>query len=429
MDEVLGLDRNRLPNEKENISVRFTDPSVCKHLLVAAFCPYQQLGSTRSDLGPCPFRLHEDHHREQFQAALHENTSHLRQRDNWEADLISLLQRLVNDLERRMRRGRDRIEVNPEKHIRELTGAPVVRDVFEEKRALLDLQAAELVAQMEKHGEEGRIQEAQALVPEMERLKAEIDKLRAEETAAVSSMSAAAGSNDTVRIDKRMEVCETCGALILIGDAQKRIEAHFEGRQHNGWARIRQTLIDLREARRLRISRTANDPKRDQLRPNEVFKDEYSKREEFKPPEFKRESSRYDDYEKRVEYKKNDYRRDDYKRDDYRRDDYKRDDQKRDEYRRDDYKRIDHKRDDYKPNQYEYSSNDSRYSKQSSEDRKRSSSRDYDAKNYENRLNPNSTVSRDRQNSSRSNQEYSGNGPDSAMTTKIDEEQEEGEIF
>jgi hypothetical protein len=55
-----------------------------------------------------------------------------------------------------------------------------------------------------------------------------------------------------------MEVCETCGAFILIGDAQKRIEAHFEGRQHNGWARIRETLSSMREARRSRLNKVVS---------------------------------------------------------------------------------------------------------------------------------------------------------------------------
>lgn len=36
-----------------------------------------------------------------------------------------------------------------------------------------------------------------------------------------------------------MDVCEVCGALILVGDTQLRIEDHILGRQHDGYAKLR----------------------------------------------------------------------------------------------------------------------------------------------------------------------------------------------
>ncbi len=38
---------------------------------------------------------------------------------------------------------------------------------------------------------------------------------------------------------KKMEVCETCGALLVSNDAQQRIDEHIMGKQHMGYARIR----------------------------------------------------------------------------------------------------------------------------------------------------------------------------------------------
>lgn len=35
--------------------------------------------------------------------------------------------------------------------------------------------------------------------------------------------------------EKQMEVCPVCGAFLIVGDAQQRIEDHLSGKQHMGW--------------------------------------------------------------------------------------------------------------------------------------------------------------------------------------------------
>jgi hypothetical protein len=35
-----------------------------------------------------------------------------------------------------------------------------------------------------------------------------------------------------------MEVCTVCGALLVVGDVQQRIDEHLMGKQHAGYARI-----------------------------------------------------------------------------------------------------------------------------------------------------------------------------------------------
>lgn len=185
-----------------------------------------QFQNTKSDIGNCPKRFHEEHLRDKF---LEEGEQH---REEYERDFMQLLEKLVNDLERKLRRGKDRLDVKPSDPTAALNPA---NDEFEEKRTILDLQIKELLAKIETCGEEGRIQEAQDLMGEVERYKAELERLRQLEA-----------ENPSYRLEKRMEVCQTCGAFLIIGDAQKRIEAHFEGRQHNGWARIREALAELK---------------------------------------------------------------------------------------------------------------------------------------------------------------------------------------
>jgi hypothetical protein len=39
-----------------------------------------------------------------------------------------------------------------------------------------------------------------------------------------------------------MEVCDICGAFLIVGDAQSRIDDHLMGKQHMGYARLRKCL-------------------------------------------------------------------------------------------------------------------------------------------------------------------------------------------
>jgi hypothetical protein len=49
---------------------------------------------------------------------------------------------------------------------------------------------------------------------------------------------------------KAMEVCDTCGAFLIVGDAQQRIDDHLMGKQHIGYARLRMAVENLLESRK-----------------------------------------------------------------------------------------------------------------------------------------------------------------------------------
>lgn len=44
---------------------------------------------------------------------------------------------------------------------------------------------------------------------------------------------------------KPMEVCETCGCFLIIGDVQQRIDEHYTGKQHMGFAKIAVQLQEM----------------------------------------------------------------------------------------------------------------------------------------------------------------------------------------
>ena len=42
-----------------------------------------------------------------------------------------------------------------------------------------------------------------------------------------------------------MEVCDVCGAFLIVGDAQSRIDDHLMGKQHMGYARLRSAIEEI----------------------------------------------------------------------------------------------------------------------------------------------------------------------------------------
>lgn len=49
LDALLGANRNGTSSGPAD----FTDPRVCKHYLVAGFCPLPLFGNTKADMGTC----------------------------------------------------------------------------------------------------------------------------------------------------------------------------------------------------------------------------------------------------------------------------------------------------------------------------------------------------------------------------------------
>lgn len=45
--------------------------------------------------------------------------------------------------------------------------------------------------------------------------------------------------------EKQMEVCEVCGAFLIVGDAQQRVDDHLMGKQHVGYARLKAAVEDI----------------------------------------------------------------------------------------------------------------------------------------------------------------------------------------
>lgn len=86
-----------------------------------------------------------------------------------------------------------------------------------------------------KLGESGKVAEAMKFYYQILRIQKELDSVRQSDP-----------SHHTYRPDKRMEVCDICGALLANDATGVRIDAHMVGKQHTGYLRIKKALEDYK---------------------------------------------------------------------------------------------------------------------------------------------------------------------------------------
>ncbi|KAI8328789.1 hypothetical protein BC941DRAFT_444309 [Chlamydoabsidia padenii] len=196
----------------------FWDDGVCKNYLVA-FCPHLLFTNTKSDLGACN-KIHNDRLREKYQQSNDKGNY------PYEQDFYAFLQQLINDVSRKIRHGRERVNLQDEK---KKESKEMVNEERHEKVVLLEVKIKEYLQKIEEAGEEGRVQEASDLTNQVEKLQTELKLLKEAEEMASKS-------------DKRMEVCEICGALLVTHETTDIPTAHFDGKQHLGYMKIREAL-------------------------------------------------------------------------------------------------------------------------------------------------------------------------------------------
>ncbi|XP_046574045.1 luc7-like protein 3 isoform X2 [Haliotis rubra] len=285
LDELMGRDRNLAPSEQRS-ETHWSDPEVCKYFL-CGFCPHELFVNTRADLGPCD-KIHDDLLRKEYVK------SSRFERMGYEDDFMRFLQGLISDVEKRIRRGHMRLALNSTQG--SLNGN--LPSQKEEKITMLTEKINELVNQAEQLGCEGKVEEAQGVMKLCDQLREERRQLENNETGAYYTDP-----------EKTLEVCGCCSALLVVGDAQQRIDEHLMGKQHMGYARIRAFLeehkqkkiqadVDEREAKEAKLAQEREErekereKEREDRRKKEKEKEDEKKREREKEREKRRKRSR-----------------------------------------------------------------------------------------------------------------------------------------
>ncbi|KAK3010757.1 hypothetical protein RJ639_012871 [Escallonia herrerae] len=153
----------------------------------------------------------------------------------FEEELARFCEKLVMDLDRKVRRGRERlaqeVEVPP--------SSPVPAEKSEQL-SILEEKIKNLLEQVEALGEAGKVDEAEALMRKVDMLNAEKTLLTLQPQNAQVSMLAQ---------EKKMALCEICGSFLVANDAVERTQSHVTGKQHIGFGLIRDFLSEHKEAK------------------------------------------------------------------------------------------------------------------------------------------------------------------------------------
>ncbi|KAI6654522.1 hypothetical protein LOD99_918 [Oopsacas minuta] len=221
VDDLLGHNRN----EDGSSEIHWSDEKVCKYFL-CGFCPHDLFTNTKADLGPCKL-LHDE------KLLLQYNESDKRGEMGYEHDFLILLEGIVQDLTRRLQRGIERLD---------RTYHTPIEEEDESTKAISD-KITELLRKTERLGSEGKIDAAQEVMSEVEILKKEKHGILAQKAGKDPNDPNALLSNDP---ERRLELCQVCGAFLIVNDTPRRINDHMTGKMHMGYARIRNTVTELK---------------------------------------------------------------------------------------------------------------------------------------------------------------------------------------
>ncbi|KAJ1667661.1 splicing factor [Coemansia sp. RSA 1813] len=208
----------------EDTGTKYTDHNICKDYLVD-FCPNLLFVNTKADLGPCDL-THDDRLRDAYKKSPDHG------RLGYEEAFYDRLQRLSHDLQRKVRRALDRITAEADEQL-----VNPHKEEKEERAIILDERIKQAMKKVQELGEQGHVLEAFNIYSQTDRLKSDLSTLKQR----IDSI------NPMFKNEKRLEVCDVCGAFLVPNDASKRLDAHKEGKQHQGYIRIQKALEEHKQ--------------------------------------------------------------------------------------------------------------------------------------------------------------------------------------
>lgn len=215
----------------------------CLYYLVK-FCPHDLFVNTRADLGTCS-KLHDDEAKRLFEEARPSS-----RKRSYEDEFLRFSNHMINEVDRKIEKGRQRLALmNKTPEGAQPPPPPLTK--FDELMNNMNARINKLIGEAEEAGSRGDVEQAQNLMTLCDQVKEEKEALvqnheieKTAENGAKSSQWSEYASNE-----KQMEVCEVCGAFLIVGDAQQRIEDHLSGKQHLGYSKLRKAVEEMYEKR------------------------------------------------------------------------------------------------------------------------------------------------------------------------------------
>ncbi|KRX92794.1 putative RNA-binding protein Luc7-like 2 [Trichinella pseudospiralis] len=238
LDELMGTSRD---GDGGKNTLPFTDTRVCRSYLLNC-CPHEVLANTRMDMGICS-RVHDPALRADYEKASTDRDYF------YDVDALDHLERFFRDCDRRMESAKKRLAETQE----ELT-----EDLAEKGNKVLEFneQIGTTLAEAEKLGEEGKVEESLKLMEKVEELR----KLKQEADSVFRSSMPPSSYQQ-----QKLRVCEVCSAYLGIHDNDRRLADHFGGKLHMGFVFLRekyaalQKMVKDRRADRCNSDRRNND--------------------------------------------------------------------------------------------------------------------------------------------------------------------------
>lgn len=252
LDEMMGAHRNSNPDDRDKERLTWWARGVCPYYLVD-YCPHDLFTNTKGDLGACP-KIHNDALKRDFADAQDTEPKKAEMMD----DFLRFAQRLVGDLQSKIRRGKERATISQMERDAQNGISPQQQEEIEAKVTILTEKINELVTQAESAGTGGDIEEAQGLLKLCDTLKGEREDLKNQIGMKQHKLPPGFGGDGRHGENRQMEVCEVCGAFVNFwvgagGENQSRVDDHLMGKQHIGYARLRATVESLgNEVQRLK---------------------------------------------------------------------------------------------------------------------------------------------------------------------------------
>ncbi|KAF7265661.1 hypothetical protein GWI33_020745 [Rhynchophorus ferrugineus] len=290
LDELMGRHRNVAPNE-EIKETNWEDAEYCSYYMVK-FCPHELFVNTRADLGPCS-KTHDEEARKLFQEAKKNHYKKLQYYD----DFVRFCSSMINEVGRKIVKGKQRLALSGKNVVNNANPAQAEKN--QEKIDILNERINELEKEAEEAGTDGNVEQAQGLMKLCDKLKEERDVLKKQSEGGQLNMTAQLA----VEQEKQMEVCEVCGAFLIVGDAQQRIDDHLMGKQHMGYMRLKNAVDEIsalvkeiKEGPR----RNKDRGERERRREKERERSRSGQREKAREKDKEREREKRDkDYDKR----------------------------------------------------------------------------------------------------------------------------------
>ena len=279
LDNLMGKDRN-LPIKEQILKKKhFDDPDVCKFFLIG-FCPHELFTYVKSsNIGECRYR-----HDQQFKIGFESDPNREYYQIKYEDSLISFLESITSELDMKIKRCLERIELPPPEQVLNKDAQIEIEN--------LNKEITEKIKEAEHLGEIGLIDQSEKLMKEIEQIKIQRNLLtNTKEHAAIYK-------------DRQMKVCEICGALQSAIDNEKRIQTHKEGKIHSAYLKIRQYLDLLRKKRIERQIKEAEKKQKDKLLKEIKVKEKEKDYNKEYNKDYKKRYGEYDKYEidKRKKY-------------------------------------------------------------------------------------------------------------------------------